>query len=481
MVELSQFRKNKVVLDDYDFQRDLNNRLLMTQFNETDLETLDEILYNTTKIPLQQLIQDSSFSEDAVVKSLEKLSSTDLLTIENQTVLVDKEMRKYYELQALRFDDDFKPDLDFLHSLLKQVPIHILPNWYSISRTSDSIFDSIIERYFQTPQIYQRYISELSASDPLLGDIIRDVFQSPQLFVKAETLQEKYELTKDALQKHILYLEYNFAVCASFRQINGHWIEVITPFYEWKQYLSFIQETTPKPIQEPDAIEPKRPGDFSFIRDMTAVLRYLERTPIHIEIVDQDFLISQDCIEKMAKHCGYFDLDGPIAILEAQTYLTHIIEKLCLIHLANCLDGELSPSKEADHWFSLEIEAQAHHLYRHPMNQLISTHTANDRIPEKSIREAEKAIKRVSKLGWVYYDDFSKGLLIPLNDNCIITLKKAGRSWRYSIPEYTENDKALIKAVTLEWLYEAGMVNVGTHQGKDCFCVTDLGRSFFED
>lgn len=481
MVELSQFRKNKVVLTDYEYEKDLNNRILMTQFSHTDLELLEEILYNTTKIPVETLVDNLSVPEESLHSSLEKLSQTGLLTLEDGVVTVDKEMRKYFELQALRFDEDFKPDMEFLQNLLKQVPIHILPNWYSISRTSDSIFESIIERYFQTPQLYQRYITELSASDPTLGHIIRDVFEAPGVTVRAQDLQEKYELTPREFEEHMLFLEYSFALCVSYRPVGGSWEQVVTPFFEWKKYLCFSQNTKPMSIQEPDSITLKRPGDFSFVRDMTSVLKFLENESILVDIVDQEFLISQDCIEKLAKHCGYFELEGPIAILEAQTYLTHVIEKLCLIHLVDCVEGKLICSDAADEWHTMDLEAKAHHLYRHPMNHLISTQVTIDNIPERSMRETEKSIERVSKMGWVYYEEFARGLLIPLSDDSIITLKKSGRNWEYSLPQYTEDEKALIKAIILEWLYEAGMVNVGTHQGKDCFCVTAFGRSFFEE
>lgn len=480
MVELTQFRKNKVVLSDYDFEKDLSNRLLMTKFTNFDLEVLEEILYNTTRIPMKKLLQNLSISEEDLLPSLSKLSKSSLLNMEDDTIIVDKEMRKYYELQALRFDEDFKPDMEFLQSLLKKVPIHILPNWYSISRTSDSIFDSIIERYFQTPQIYQRYILDFSSSHPLLGNIIQDVFNSEQLLLPAKQIQEKHGLSQQEFEEHMLFLEYNFALCVSFRKVDENWIQVVTPFYEWKKYLSFIRDTMPTPIQEPDSISPKRPGDFSFVRDMSAVLSYLAKDPIPVEIADKDFLISQDCIEKLAKHCGYFELDGPISILEAQTYLTHVIEKLCLIHLATCEDGKLIPSSSNVEWKQMDLETQAHHLYRHPLNHLISAHISSENIPEKSIRETEKSIERVAQIGWVYYDEFAEGLLIPLNEDSIISIKKSGRSWEYALPQYTEEEKALVKAIILEWLYEAGMVNVGTLHGKDCFCVTAFGRSFFE-
>ena len=41
--------------------------------------------------------------------------------------------------------------MEFIQLLLRKVPIDILPTWYPIPRTSNSIFDSLIEKYMKTP------------------------------------------------------------------------------------------------------------------------------------------------------------------------------------------------------------------------------------------------------------------------------------------------------------------------------------------
>ena len=207
LMELSPVRKNKITLCDYDYQKDIENRLLMSQFTSTDLEVLEEILYSSLSTPIKKLAISLEIEEQKVVASLEKLSKTGLLSYDAETVFTDKDMRKYFEAQIQKFDEDFVPGMDFLQSLLRKVPIHILPTWYSIPRTSNNIFDSIIEKYLFTPQIYQRYILELTFPDPVLQGIIDDVYSSKDLEVSGAQLIEKYGLTKEQFEEHMLHIK----------------------------------------------------------------------------------------------------------------------------------------------------------------------------------------------------------------------------------------------------------------------------------
>jgi hypothetical protein len=165
MTELATFRKNKIELSEYEYEKDVRNRALMATFTSRDVEVLEEILYSSLRIPLSVLEQNVELSADELAPILAKLAPCGLFTVETDHVIVDKEMRKYYEQQVLKFEEDFKPGMEYLQALLKKVPIHVLPTWYAISRTSNNIFESIVEKYLQTPQTYQRYLMELHFGD----------------------------------------------------------------------------------------------------------------------------------------------------------------------------------------------------------------------------------------------------------------------------------------------------------------------------
>ncbi len=100
-------------------------------------------------------------------------------------------------------------------------------------------------------------------------------------------------------------------------------------------------------------------------------------------------------------------------------------------------------------------------------------------LTEKVIREAEKAVMRVLHSGWVLFEDFNKGVIVPLAEHTAATLKKCGKGWKYALPDYTPEERAFIHAIVFEWLFEAGITAVGTYEGKACFTVTPFGQSLF--
>lgn len=242
-MELTTFRKSKVNLSDYDYEKDLENRHLMAEFSTLDLATLEEILYSPLKISVLKLAKNLDVDIKKLLPVLEKLSKTKLLEIQNDDIIVDKEMRKYYEFQILKYDDDFKPDMEFLQGLLRKVPIHILPIWYSLPRSSNNIFQSIIEKYLLTPQVYQRHLIELNNENAVFSGIIKDIFKSPSLKVYAQDLRDKYKLSRKEFNEYMLHFEFNFVLCSSYTKVKDHWVEVVTPFHEWKEYLKFLYKT----------------------------------------------------------------------------------------------------------------------------------------------------------------------------------------------------------------------------------------------
>jgi hypothetical protein len=165
----------------------------------------------------------------------------------------------------------------------------------------------------------------------------------------------------------------------------------------------------------------------------------------------------------------------------AKTYLTHLIEKLCLIRLAGKSNGHLYALDTAHDWFDLSLENRALYLYRHPLNRILNPSLPGELELERNIREAEKSIKRVLHGKWVFFDDFIKGVIVSFTEDSAIMLKKVGKHWKYALPCYREAEIALIKATVFEWLFEAGIVAIGLAENRECFCVTSFGRFFFED
>lgn len=476
MVELSAIRKNKITLEDYNFKQDIENRLLMAQFTSNDLDVLEEILYSSIKIPVRKLAKSVDLSEEELLPILEKLSKTGLFAFEDESIVVDKEMRKYFESQIQKFDPDFKPGMEFLQSLLRKVPIHVLPIWYSIPRTSNNIFDSLVEKYLLTPQIYQRYLSELNFSDPVLSGIVNDVYNSPRLKVYGKDLIEKYSISREQFEQYLLLLEFHFACCLGYEKVDAEWKEVVIPLNEWQEYASFLHATESPSISTADKVARRRSQDFAYLQDLSLILSQAKKSPLPLtEDKNKRLLPNKTTLSALAAKMEDFDENHPIFADHIYT----LIVKLRQLKLADIVDNRLYALESANDFLDMRLENRALFLHRHPLNRLFSPQIPADIITDRNLREAEKSIIRVLNSGWVYFDDFIRGVIAPLGEGSIVMLKRHGKNWKYSLPAYSEEELALIKATVLEWLFEIGVTAVGEHSGRECFCVTPFGQSIF--
>lgn len=444
MRELRSSSKNKVHLPDYDYKKDIQNRILISQLTNDDIRILEEILHRPSTISVPDLLRDLNMREDIVQTALKKFEKSNLFRLEKNTIYVNKGMRKYYDQIMIIFDRTaFIPNLDFLQSLLKKVPIHILPAWYHIPRTANNIFDSLVEKYLLTPQIFHRYLKELNLGSQILTSIVEDVFRAPGLKLTAKHIRKKYSLSQEEFEEYILNLEFHFVCCVGYEKVDDHWEEFVTPFQEWREYLLFLESTIPLSIPDTKNIKLLRPGEYPFIEDLsTVLLTYTQSKP------------KKSPFPK-----------------EYTAHITHYLQQLDLLKLEKI-------TSDGNDWLQLPIEKRALFIYRHPGRAALIkkySHVVSD----KHIREVEKSLQRIIDKGWLYFDDFMKGFLVPLSENTRITLKRIGRRWKYALPEYSIEEKTFVREKILNELYECGLICKGVHKTRECFTLSPLGKSLF--
>jgi predicted transcriptional regulator len=411
-------RKTKIVLADYPYKKDIENRLFLSNLSEFEVTVLQEILSNSLKIPISDLESLLGTKQPELIKILDKFSKTGLLCRQKDAIFVDKEMRKYFEFHIQKFDDDYIPDLEYLGGLLGRLPLSLLPTWYNIPKTTDNIFASIIEKFFATPKLYERHLKELSFADPTLDGIIADLYSSPTLMLRVDDIKSRYKLSREKLEEVILDLELHLVLVLSYKKINNRWKGVVTPFREWRDFLLFEANTLPKSISESKTIQRKSPDDFAYLGDL---ITHIKNNPTAADL-----------------------------------------EKL----------DELS----AKSFLALPLQDQAILLYRNALTTLPMHPGTNIEFAERSFREVEKSLRRILHLKWVYFDDFMKGVIAHIGSLDGVVLRKMGTRYRYVIPTYTEKEVTFIKSVIFDSLYQAGIVATGTESGKPCFCVTNFGK-----
>ncbi len=440
MLELTSPKKHKINLADYNSRQDIALRTFLADFTPFDVDVLEEILFSPLRIIPKKLARSLDVSEQAIRPVLQKLVKVGLLSQDAEAFLADKELRKYFEFELQRFSAEFKPDMEFLQGLLHKVPIHVLPLWYSIPRSSSNIFESIVEKHLLSPQIFQRYLHELHFANPLAHTIMQEVLSAEGSKVSSSDLIAKYNLSRETFEEIMLLLEFSFVCCVRYVREDDHWEEIITPFYEWSQYLEFLKSTDAHTLAQ-GSIQRKHASDFAFVEELEALLLK----------------------PQLKKGNG------------------HLIEKLKLVKLVEEIEGRLSATEAAKEWLDMSLENKALYLYRHPHNQILRTRISSEIATERNIREAEKAIKRVLHRGWILFDEFFRGVLVPLSESSVIVLQRTGKHWKYTTPVYSEEEKVFLHAIAFEWLFECGITAPGVFQGKECFSVTPFGRFLFEE
>lgn len=438
-------RKNKIVLADYNYKRDIENRLLLAELNTFEIDVLREILNDSLKISLKHLAETLQVSQSKLSPVLDKFIPLKLIKKEGDFILVDKEMRKYYEAQILKFDDQFEPGMDFLQSLLQKVPIQVLPHWYTLPRASDHIFQAILEKFLHTPKSYEHYLQEMHFDQEFLNGIVKDVFAAPDFMVKGSVLRKKYGLTAEQFEEALILLEYNFVCCLGYNQIGDKWIEVVTPFYEWREYLRYLRDSQPKPIADSQKVVRSHDKDFAFVEDMTTLLSALQKKNLPLKKRGAGYILTSSLLPEAS-----------------EDYVQELIERILFMHFGSLNGTTLIKNFPGTEWLQKTLEDKALSLSRHP--------TA-----------VEKGLHRFTRCGWIYVEDFLKGFSGILSGKEKIYLRNKGKKWRYALPEYSSEERELVRTTLCHRLFEAGLIAKGTHKGKECFCVTPFGRRVLEE
>jgi hypothetical protein len=454
-------KKTKISLTDYNFKEDIQNRLILKSLSQDSLQILEEILCSSLQFSFESLSNNLDLSESELYPIIETLAPLNLFNFDGRTISVDKDKRKYFETQITRFEDGFKPNIDFFQNILKSLPIEVLPNWYHVPRSSNNIFQSIIEKYLFTPQIYQRYLAEMISTSEMIGEIAKEVLDNERLEVPVKIILEKFELTRLEFEEIALLLEFNMLAFVSFS--NG--AEVLTPFHEWVQYQSFIKETTPLSVS--DEVIPFRNYEYAFIQDMADVIALLDHSELEVFYNKE-----KDLWSPLATSAAFIEAHIPVN----KEYSTKLINKLLTLGLAVIEESFLKPTRAAKEWVQIPIVQRTHTTFKHPHN-FLSTQKNSPLATQRVIIEIQKSLSTLSSFNWVYFEDFIKSAMIPLSEERQVSLKKVGKSWVYTLPQYTNEEKEFITYIICDWLFESGITQIGSHEGKKTFRLTTLGKS----
>ena len=462
MLEQTIFRKNKINLKDYDFEKDLENRNFLSSLTPLEIKVLEELLFSSSTTSFTRFSKDVDLSIKDLKEILLKFTQCSLVQIDGEIIHIDKRVRKYFEFEFLRFDESFKPDIVFINQLLQKIPIHLLPVWYSITKTSNNIFMSIVEKYLSTPQIFKRHINEVENESSNLGHILNLLYSSKELEISTSSLQTNLNLSRNELLENLIYLEFNLLAFICYKKTKDVFIEVLVPLHEYKEFLTYLESAKIKSIEETKNLIKKRYEDYGFIQDLSrALLLFKKKLPI----------------EKIKETLKIEISLSDTTIHVSDSYINNILDKLYQIKFLE----ENNLTNSALEWLSFEDQNKALHLFYHPLNSLLYVDDSiSHLINEKAVKEAEKSILRVLDSGWVYFDDFIKGAFCSLYESQQIKIVPFGKGYKYNIPSFKSEEIKFIKKIIFERLFETAIVSIGSINAKDCFSTTNLGKTLFD-
>jgi hypothetical protein len=317
---------------------------------------------------------------------------------------------------------------------------------------SNNIFESIVEKYFATPKAYFHYLNELHFDDPVLDSMVKDVFQGPHFEISAFHLMEKYDLSRERFEECLLLLEYHFACCLRYRQVDDCWQEVVTPFSEIHAYLKHESQARAHCIREP--IEQIIHADFMFIEELAVFLKACQGKKMHPK--------------QVKKASG-----------KEPEYSQKAVDKLLQVGFAaKGADGSILCTAKGSKWLSKPLSERIAQLGSDPLNVINGVERFAALWNHRNLHLVEKKLRKLVPYEWLELDRFIAGFTAPIGENAPAALEKKGRKWRYKVPLFSELEKEFIRAVVMERLGELGVVYTGMHRGSPVFCLTPFGSHF---
>ena len=480
MFDQSQNLKTRINLPDYDYQKEVSNRLLLGSLSKDEIKILEEITFSPTTFTLDNLAKNTDLSKDTVAKALEKIEPSGLLKVDGETITINKDYRKYFELHIEKFDEDFSPNLNFLKSLLKRVPLDVLPLWYPIPRSSDNIFESLVEKFLLTPQLINRYVGEIKLSSDILKIILDEIEASPSFFVSFEHLAKNFDISKEAFYEASLTLEFLLIAAHTFETINDKSIEGITFFNEWKNYLVFKEDKHPIRICKPDEVVPTHNDVFFFTNSLSRFLDISANEALHLVLdASERWVLASDSVASiLAQFEGFSNLSEEDMYYFNETF-SKIIHCCLFLKLIKIENSQVVVSEKHAEWQSLDVEKQALHLYRtlvanYPFNEL-----SESVCKERKIHEIEKSLDQIPDQDWILLSEFLDNLTLHLSAQSECLLTRFGKKWKYTLPAYSEQELSLIEKVVYDWLFQIGAIERGLFQTKPCIRLTPFGKKVF--
>ncbi len=437
-------KKHKVDLSEYTVDQDLFFRARLAELEPAITKLLIELFYLSSKTTLPKLKNALDLTETELKYFIEKIAPFQILSLEQEIVLIDKEVKKKIECFLAKFEEDFIPGIEYFQSLLKQVPINILPTWYSLPRSCDSIFLSLKEKIFQTPTQYLRHIKEVETEIYPIQPVVQALLESFRDGLTLSDLKRLTGLDGAELDECILFLEFNFIAVLTYEEKEGRWDAQLSLPHELKNYLKKQSAIPPfTPIVQ-STVVPDRGIPLTFAFDLSQVIRFAKLYPLRVASNEGSLKFDSKNLEK---------LEATLPV--STSYLENILLRGIELELLKIVDGYITLHAQAETWLLYSIEKQALSLYKVLWMQ-----------KNQSAKQSEKGLSAISDKGWVLVEE-----VIAFISSGKPVLSRGKDGFTYEI-----QDEVKLTQEHLSILFESGLIEWGQIEKKRCLRLTELGK-----
>ena len=430
--------KNKVDLKDYPFKLDVHRRRCASRFSPFERDLFYEMCLGSLETTVEELAEDIDVDPAIILSVLKKNSTIGLYSLDGMDVHINKDERKFYEVELEKFNEAYFPNLNYIKSLFNKVPIDVIPQWFSLPKSCSTIFATLIEKHFLTPKLFERYLQELEFDDPILNKLVKELYSSPYYSLNLQELKDSYFLSDEVLYQIVSILEFNLIAVHSYQKIGDAYHEVITPPHEFRTLLIDKLEKRPKNIDEEEKVLATYTLHHDYIPKVTKTLKTIKQ-------------LMEDKHETDVQHQ---DLA--------------LIRKLLEIDLLDTVEEQIIVSKEGDSFLSLDDDEKTKHF-------LVPRKRKKRLFSEWVQRQIEKEL--IVYTSWIFLEDFINSLQIPLDTHAPMELIRKGRSSFYSIPAYNPDEKEAIRTFLTDHLAIAGIIELAQVEGQLAFRITQFGRN----
>jgi hypothetical protein len=290
-------KKIKVDLTKIGLNAEVALRSALPFLDKVGVILLQELLFSSLETSIEEVAEAVDLAFDEVEEGLDQLLPLGLFVKNGSKLTLNKEKRRTLEIEAQKFEEDFHPDLNYLKARLSLLPPSVLLDWYVVPRSCHDIFSSLVEKHFQHPRFFQRYIEELQFDDHRLQTIVKELYHSEGLALSFQDFQVAFGISREELHSLLLLLEYHFVAFLKYLPTSEGWEEMIVPIKEWHDYAHWVGkgiEPSSYPVEPTDKIPQPEKTIYLKERQVKGIERRLKGAKIGEWVSIDQFLSHLD-------------------------------------------------------------------------------------------------------------------------------------------------------------------------------------------